>query len=66
MAGGGLGSIQEDFVLPCVRDLKNVVDMDVIRGAHLRLGVDLLAEHHCLTGRRSIPFTGWTSSLQIQ
>jgi phosphoglucomutase len=33
---------QEDFVLPYVRDLKNVVDMDAIRGAHLRLGVDPL------------------------
>jgi len=33
---------QEDFVLPYVRDLKNVVDMDAIRGAHLKLGVDPL------------------------
>jgi phosphoglucomutase len=33
---------QEDFVLPYVRDLKNVVDIDVIRGAHLKLGVDPL------------------------
>jgi phosphoglucomutase len=33
---------QEDFVLPYVHDLKNVVDMDAIRGAHLRLGVDPL------------------------
>jgi phosphoglucomutase len=31
---------QEDFVLPYVRDLKNVVDMDAIRGAGLTLGVD--------------------------
>ncbi|MGA6988306.1 MAG: phosphoglucomutase (alpha-D-glucose-1,6-bisphosphate-dependent) [Terriglobales bacterium] len=31
---------QEDFILPYVRDLKNVVDMDAIRGAHLKLGVD--------------------------
>src|SRR6267378_1553418 len=30
---------QEDFVLPYVRDLENVVDMDAIRGAHLKLGV---------------------------
>src|SRR6202790_5468449 len=29
---------QEDFVLPYVRDLKNVVDTDAIRGAHLHLG----------------------------
>jgi phosphoglucomutase len=33
---------QEDFVLPYVRDLKNVVDIDVIRSAHLKLGVDPL------------------------
>ena len=33
---------QEDFVLPYVRDLKNVVDMDAIRGAKLKLGVDPL------------------------
>jgi phosphoglucomutase len=33
---------QEDFVLPYVRDLKNVVDIDAIRGAGLKLGVDPL------------------------
>jgi phosphoglucomutase len=33
---------QEDFVLPYVRDLKNVVDMGAIRGASLKLGVDPL------------------------
>jgi len=33
---------QEDFVLPYVRDLENVVDMDAIRGARLKLGVDPL------------------------
>ena len=32
----------EDFILPYVRDLKNVVDMDAIRGASLKLGVDPL------------------------
>ena len=31
---------QEDFVTPYVRDLRNVVDMDAIRDARLRLGVD--------------------------
>jgi phosphoglucomutase len=31
---------QEDFVLPYVRDLGNVVDMDAIRNAGLNLGVD--------------------------
>ncbi len=33
---------QEDFVMPYVRDLRNVVDMDAIRGAGLKLGVDPL------------------------
>jgi phosphoglucomutase len=33
---------QEDFILPYVRDLKNVVDLDVIRGAKLKLAVDPL------------------------
>jgi phosphoglucomutase len=33
---------QEDFVLPYVRDLGKVVDMDAIRSAGLKLGVDPL------------------------
>jgi phosphoglucomutase len=33
---------QRDFVMPYVNDLRNVVDTDVIRGAHLKLGVDPL------------------------
>jgi phosphoglucomutase len=33
---------QEDFVLPYVEDLKNVIDIDAIRGAGLKLGVDPL------------------------
>jgi phosphoglucomutase len=33
---------QEDFVIPYVRDLVNVVDMDAIRAARLTLGVDPL------------------------
>jgi phosphoglucomutase len=33
---------QEDFVLPYVRDLKNVVDLESIRSAGLRLAVDPL------------------------
>jgi phosphoglucomutase len=33
---------KEDFVLPYVHDLKNVVDLDVIRAAGLKLGVDPL------------------------
>ena len=32
----------EDFVMPYVRDLENVVDMAAIRGAHLNLAVDPL------------------------
>ncbi|HEX3889938.1 MAG TPA: phosphoglucomutase (alpha-D-glucose-1,6-bisphosphate-dependent) [Verrucomicrobiae bacterium] len=31
-----------DFILPYVEDLKNVVDMDAIRNANLKLGVDPL------------------------
>ena len=33
---------QEDFVLPYVEDLKHVIDMDAIRNAGLKLGVDPL------------------------
>jgi phosphoglucomutase len=33
---------QEDFVLPYVGDLRNVIDMDAIRAAELKLGVDPL------------------------
>jgi phosphoglucomutase len=33
---------QEDFVLPYVNDLRNIVDTDAIRSAGLRLGVDPL------------------------
>jgi len=33
---------QQDFVLPYVNDLRNVVNMDAIRGAHLKMGVDPL------------------------
>ena len=33
---------QEDFILPYVRDLKNVVDIDAIRAAKVKLGVDPL------------------------
>lgn len=40
---------EEDFVLPYVRDLNNVVDIDAIRGAHLKLGVDPL-------GGASLPY----------
>ncbi|MGC2208522.1 MAG: phosphoglucomutase (alpha-D-glucose-1,6-bisphosphate-dependent) [Candidatus Korobacteraceae bacterium] len=40
---------QEDFILPYVRDLKNVIDMDSIRAAGLKLGVDPL-------GGASLPY----------
>ena len=40
---------QEDFVLPYVNDLKNVVDMEAIRAAGLKLGVDPL-------GGASLPY----------
>jgi phosphoglucomutase len=33
---------KEDFLVPYVRDLKNVADMDAIRAAKLKLGVDPL------------------------
>lgn len=33
---------QEDFILPYVQDLRTIVDMDAIRAAGLRLGVDPL------------------------
>lgn len=33
---------EEDFVLPYVRDLRHVVDMEVIRSAGIKLGVDPL------------------------
>lgn len=40
---------QEDFVFPYVRDLSNVIYIDAIRGAHLKLGVDPL-------GGASLPY----------
>jgi phosphoglucomutase len=33
---------QEDFMLPYVRDLRNIIDMEAIRGSRLKLGVDPL------------------------
>jgi phosphoglucomutase len=37
----------EDFVRPYVDDLRNVIDMDAIRGAKLKLGVDPLGGAAC-------------------
>jgi phosphoglucomutase len=42
---------QEDFVLPYVNDLRNVIDMNAIRGAGLKLGVDPL-------GGAALPYWG--------
>jgi phosphoglucomutase len=47
---------EEDFILPYVHDLKNVVDMDAVRGAGLKLGVDPL-------GGASAPYWGPISSV---
>ncbi len=33
---------EQDFVLPYVQDLRNVIDMDAVRNAHLKLAVDPL------------------------
>jgi phosphoglucomutase len=33
---------EQDFVLPYIKDLKNTVDMDAIKGAGLKMGVDPL------------------------
>src|SRR5262249_19106080 len=41
-AAHAASTLQEVFLLPYVNDLRNVVDMDVIRGAGLKLGVDPL------------------------
>jgi phosphoglucomutase len=41
-AAAAASTHHEDFVLPYVRDLKNVIDMDAIRGARLTLAVDPL------------------------
>jgi len=50
------GTHQQDFVLPYVNDLKNVVDVDVIRSAGLRLAVDPL-------GGASQPYWGPINSV---
>ena len=47
---------QEDFALPYIRDLRNVVDMDAIRAAGLKLGVDPL-------GGATLPYWGPINSI---
>ena len=42
-------TLEEDFVLPYVKDLRNVIDMEAIRAAGLKLGVDPL-------GGASLPY----------
>jgi phosphoglucomutase len=42
---------QDDFILPYVKDLRNVVDLDCIRAAGLKLGVDPL-------GGAALPYWG--------
>src|SRR5215471_11763856 len=44
---------QVDLARPYVDDLRNVVDMDVIRGAGLKLAVDHSVAQRCITGSRS-------------
>jgi phosphoglucomutase len=39
---GAASTHQDEFILPYVRDLKNVIDIDAIRSARLTLGVDPL------------------------
>ena len=48
---------QEDFVMPYVRDLRNVVDMDAIRDARLKLGAIRWEARASRTGSRSTPST---------
>ncbi len=50
-----------DFVLPYVEDLKNVVDMEAIRAAGLKLGWIHSAARRCRIGNRSTRFTNSTS-----
>jgi phosphoglucomutase len=47
---------EEDFILPYVEDLRNVLDMDAIRSAGLKLGADPL-------GGASLPYWETISSL---
>ena len=44
---------EQDFVRPYVDDLRNVIDMDAIRSAGLKIGVDPLGALRCPIGSRS-------------
>ena len=57
---------QEDFVLPYVNDLRNVVDMDAIRGAVSSSPSTRLAAPPCIIGSRSTRPTSWTSPSSIR
>jgi phosphoglucomutase len=48
-AFGAATTHEEDFILPYVKDLQSVIDMEAIRGAGLKLGVDPL-------GGASLPY----------
>ena len=52
---------QEEFVLPYVQDLRNVVDVQAIRAAGLKLGVDPLGGAARPYWERSMLPTTWTS-----
>ena len=53
---------QEDFVRPYVDDLRNVIDMDAIRGGRAEARASTRsAGRRCTTGSRSPRPTGWTS-----
>ena len=54
---------EEDFVMPYVRDLKNVLEMDAIRPTGLKLAVEAPPG---LTGNQSTPFSDWTSPSSIR
>ena len=56
---------REDFIMPYVEDLKNVVDMDAIRGSGLKLAVDPLAARRGPIGSRSTRPMGSTSPSSI-
>ena len=58
--------MQFDFVSPYVEDLANVIDMDAISGAGIRIGVDPLGGAASIIGSRSTRVTGSTSRSSIR
>jgi hypothetical protein len=57
---------REHLVLPYVRDLRNVVDIDAIRVAGLELVSIRWAAPPFITGSRSAPPTSWISPSSIR